>query len=32
MAKGLGLKVVDVSGLTDADWTGINKVILSADF
>jgi hypothetical protein len=23
MAKGLELKVVDMSGLTDADWTGI---------
>ena len=27
MAKGFELKVVDASGLTDADWTGINKVM-----
>jgi len=27
MSKGLKLTVVDVSGLTDADWTGINKVM-----
>ena len=27
MAKGLELKVVDMSGLTDADWAAINKVI-----
>jgi hypothetical protein len=27
VAKGFELKVVDASGLTDADWTGINKVM-----
>ena len=31
MAKGLGLKVVNVSGLTDADWTGINKVMRACE-
>ena len=28
MAKGFELKVADVSGLTDADWTAINKVMV----
>ena len=27
MEQGLELKVVDMSGLTDADWAAINKVI-----
>ena len=31
MAKGLELKVVDVSGLTDADWTGINQVMRACE-
>ena len=31
MAKGLKLTVVDMSGLTDADWTGINKVMRACE-
>ena len=31
MAKGFELKVADVSGLTDADWTAINKVISACE-
>jgi hypothetical protein len=31
VAKGFELKVADVSGLTDADWTAINKVISACE-
>ena len=31
MAKWLELKVVDMSGLTDADWIGINKVMRACE-
>lgn len=31
MAKGFELKVADVSGLTDADWTAINKVVSACE-
>jgi hypothetical protein len=31
MAKKLELEVVDASGLTDADWTSINKVSCAYD-
>jgi len=31
VAKGFELKVVDASCLTDADWTGINKVMRACE-
>jgi len=31
MAKGVQLTVVDTSGLTDADWTVINKVMRACE-